>query len=71
MYGILDEVIALAEFVSHTLGEAKCLVKVLELVAQVLVGIINEDEHLVAELDSHLWLTHWGEHLLEECFVHS
>lgn len=71
MYGISDEVIALAEFVAHTLGEAECLVEVLEFVAQVLVGIINQDEHLVAELDSHLRLAHWSEHLLEECFVHS
>ena len=71
MYGISYKVVALAEFVSHTLGEAECLVEVLELVAQVLVGIINEDEHLFVELDSHLRFTHWGEHLLEECFVHS
>lgn len=71
MYGISEKVIALAEFVAHTLGEAECLVEVLELVAQVLFSIINQDEYLVGELDSHLRLTHWGEHLLEECFVHS
>ena len=71
MYGISDEVVALAEFVAHSFGEAECLVEVLELVAQVLVSIINEDEHLFVELDSHFRFTHWSEHLLEECFVHS
>jgi len=71
MYGISDEVVALAEFVAHTFGEAERLVEVLEFVAQVLVSIINEYECAVGVLNANLWLAHRSKDFGEECFVHS
>jgi hypothetical protein len=71
MYGISDEVIALAEFVAHSFGEAECLVEVLEFVAQVLVSIINEYEGAVGVLNANLWLERRSKDFGEECFVHS
>jgi hypothetical protein len=51
MNAISDEVVVVTEFVAHRLGEAERLVEVLELVAQALVRLINQDEHTVCVLN--------------------
>ena len=71
MKAISDEVVVVTEFVAHRLGEAECLVEVLELVAQVHVCFINEYECAVGVLNTNLRFTHRSKDFGEECFVHS
>ncbi len=68
MKAISDEVVVVTEFVAHRLGEAECLVEVLELVAQVHVCFINQCEDAVAVLNANLWLTRWSKDLSKERF---